>query len=227
MFQSARSFRRIPYGMPTDQLYPVDTAAARETMGIRPDEFVIAFGAMDVRNRRKGSKELVDALESISCKQNLRCLVFGSGKFDEVSDNLPSITTIGTVDDEQRLREIYSVADAFVLPSLEDNLPLTGLEAMACGTPVIAFDAGGIPDYVIPGITGMVVPTGDSRELSRAIAWASSHRSRMRAMGGRARSWVCDRFEAALEARRYRELYQEILAELPAESSVPRHGKAA
>lgn len=213
LLSNACSFQRIPYGIPTKKLYPVDAALARSMLRVDTDEFLIAFGAMNLANRRKGAAELIDALHAVAGTMKLRCLIFGSGTLDGSTERLPPTVNVGRIRDDHMRRLVYSAADAFVLPSTQDNLPLTGLESMACGTPIIGFDAGGIPDYVIPEKTGLLVETGNSKEMAAALRWAAANRSTMSAMGSRARSMVLGEFDSDVQAQRYIELYQNMIAE--------------
>jgi glycosyltransferase involved in cell wall biosynthesis len=137
--------------------------------------------------------------------------VFGSGSLSDETKKLPQMIEVGEVQDDRTRRLVYSAADVFVLPSTEDNLPLTGLEAMACGTPVIGFDAGGIPDYVIPDQTGMLAPNGDAIQLGRLLESVSQNPDRLPAMGDRARRLILDQFESDLEAQSYLQLYRRVL----------------
>ncbi|MCA9138450.1 MAG: glycosyltransferase, partial [Planctomycetales bacterium] len=211
MFSAARSFTRIPYGMPTESLYPVDTAFARETLGIATNAFLLGFGAMNLDSRRKGAAELLRALRSVGYDRNVKCLVFGAGNLATDSEDLPEMIHVGRVDDERTRRMVYSAADAFVLPSTEDNLPLTGLEAMACGTPVIGFDAGGIPDYVIPGETGLLAENGNSAQLGERLLFAATNPEQMKSMGAKARDLIVNQFEANGQALAYLDLYHKLL----------------
>lgn len=211
LLSDARSFTRIPYGMPTDKLRPIATRSAKAQLGIDADTFVIGFGAMDLGNRRKGAAELLTALEILGAHSNVQCLVFGSGRFADTKANLPPMINVGKVENDSMRRLVYSAADVFMLPSTEDNLPLTGLEAMACGTPVIGFDAGGIPDYVIPGQTGMLARNGDSAELAQRLKTAILNPTALGEMGDRSRRLILDQFESNLEAQRYMRLYRRVL----------------
>lgn len=212
LLADAKSFSLIPYGMPTDRLYPMEKRFAREALGIKPDGFTIGFGAMNLQNRRKGTRELIAALRSIGPNSGIRCLVFGSGSLGEEARDLPETIEVGHVSDDRTRRLVYSAADAFVLPSTEDNLPLTGLEAMACGTPVIGFAAGGIPDYVLPGKTGMLAENGNSDQLAQRLRTARANPSAMSEMGEKARQLIDREFYAELEAERYGHLYQRLLS---------------
>lgn len=211
LLSGARSFTRIPYGMPTDKLYPMDSRFAREALGIPSDGFIICFGAMNLGNRRKGTAELLSALGSVASRPDVRCLVFGSGSLSGKSGSLPETIEIGRVDDDRTRRLVYSAADVFVLPSTEDNLPLTGLEAMACGTPVIGFDAGGIPDYVIHGETGLLAENGNVNALAARLLSAASSPEAMQTMGSRARQMILDQFQADRQAKCYMDLYRRLL----------------
>jgi glycosyltransferase involved in cell wall biosynthesis len=82
---------------------------------------------------------------------------------------------------------------------------------MACGTPVIAFDAGGIPDFVLPEQTGLLAKTGDSAALSRQIQRLLDDPERADAMGIRARKLILEQFSSGLESARYLELYRKLL----------------
>lgn len=210
LLSGARSFTRIPYGMPTETLYPIDTRFAREALGIESDAFLFGFGAMNLDSRRKGAAELLQALRYVGSKSKVRCLVFGSGGLATDSADLPEMIHVGQVNDERTRRLVYSAADAFVLPSTEDNLPLTGLESMACGTPVIGFNAGGIPDYVIPGRTGMLAENGNAVQLGERMLSAAAAPERMKLMGVKARQLIVDQFEANRQARVYLDLYRSL-----------------
>ena len=108
---------------------------------------------------------------------------------------------------------IYSAADVFVCPSLADNLPNTILESIACGTPVVAFAAGGIPDLVRPGITGLLAKTGDASELREAILRLLDDRAKRSEMSVNCRRVAIEEYELTLQARRYRRLYENMLAD--------------
>ena len=93
----------------------------------------------------------------------------------------------GHLHDDLSLRALYSAADAFVLPSRQDNLPNTGLEAHACGTPVVAFNTGGLPDIVADRVNGALAEPFDPESLAAAIRWVLEDASRRPALGAAAR----------------------------------------
>jgi len=99
----------------------------------------------------------------------------------------------------------------FAIPSLQDNLPNTVLEAMACGTPVAGFAAGGVGEAVIDGQTGLLASTGDSIALAIALRRLLEDRPLARALGQEARRRVEKEYTVRLQALRYAALYQEML----------------
>ena len=112
---------------------------------------------------------------------------------------------------DERLREIYSAADVYVLPSLEDNLPNTMLEAMSCGTPVVAFGVGGVPEIMADGVTGRVVPAGDAHGLGAAIVDCLRHDGERARMGQGCRHVIETNHAMPVQAQRYLDLYRELL----------------
>lgn len=211
LLAGAKSFSHIPYGISANQYYPMDRREARARLGIDPDVMLFCFGAMDVKSRRKGAHQMMRALDQLSGLRGVEGLVFGSGELNEPRAGIPKIHQIGSLQGTLAQRTVYSAADAFVLPSLEDNLPLTGLEAMACGTPVVGFAAGGIPDYVIGEKTGLLAKTGDAEELGQQLRRLVTDRAMAHAMGRSARHMIESRFAADQEAKAYHSLYEELL----------------
>lgn len=104
-------------------------------------------------------------------------------------------------------------ADATLVASLEDNLPNTALESLACGTPVIGFASGGIPEVVQPGVTGMLASAGDSEGLQRAICDVLANPALAAKMSVGSRAIALRDFSLPVQAARYHELYQEALEE--------------
>ena len=188
----------------------MDRREARARLGLDPEATVVCFGAMDVKNIRKGSRHLVEAFSAIADLPNVVGLVFGGGELPESQDPLPTIHNTGPIEGTLQQRAVFSAADVFVLPSLEDNLPLTGLEAMACGTPIVGFDAGGIPDYVRVGETGLLATCGDSADLARQLRSALTNPMMLKDMSIAAREMIVSEFDSQHEASRYQHLYDSL-----------------
>lgn len=212
ILENAKSFRRIPYGMPVDRLFPVDREEARRHLGIEADQFVIAFGAMNLASLRKGAAELHAALKQLKSRRGISCLMFGAGTVDPNAFPLP-VHHAGFLSDDHQRRLAYSAADVFVLPSLEDNLPLTGMESMACGTPVIGFASGGIPDYVTRGETGWLASRGSESELASCLEEAINNTKQVREFGKNARRAISQSFRSDLEAKAYQSLYEQLIGD--------------
>lgn len=211
LLASAKSFRHVPYGISLGEYYPMDRRDARARLGIDPDTTLVCFGAMDVSARRKGGRHLVQALAHLADLPGVEGLVFGGGELPDSDGPMPRLHHVGPVRGLMMQRVVYSAADVFVLPSLEDNLPLTGLEAMACGTAVVGFDAGGIPDYVRPGKTGLLARTGDGDDLGMRLRELAADPDHAAQMGRRARQMIEHEYAAEYEAAAYETLYGELL----------------
>jgi glycosyltransferase involved in cell wall biosynthesis len=180
-------------------------------LGLDPDAFVFAFGAVDIENRRKGAALLLEALQQIADVPNVIGLVLGGGDLPEMSTPLPPLRSLGFVKEMERRIFIYSACDLFVLPSTEDNMPLTGLEALASGTPIVAFDAGGLPDFVRPNETGLLARVDDPVGLGNQIRYLADHRDEAEAMGKKAREVALSEYSDEREANDYVELYAALL----------------
>ena len=143
VFQDCR-IERITTGVDIDLFSPMAREAARERLGLPLDRKLILFGANNgVRNPKKGFSHLVDALSRLRALGNaedVELVIFGGA--DRPSIPLP-VHVMGSIHDETRKAALFSAVDVFATPSLEENLPNTVIEAMASGTPAVAFDVGG------------------------------------------------------------------------------------
>ncbi len=160
-----RSCWVIPNGFDVAHFRNRDRAAARVQLGIPSDRKVILFNALDVNNPRKGMQFLLPGLKRMH-EQNVLLLSVGggSGSFPE---GIP-VHDAGYITSMEQLALHYSAADLFVLPSMAENLPNTISESLLCGTPVVAFNVGGIPVQVHAG-NGMLVEQHTSAALEAAI----------------------------------------------------------
>jgi glycosyltransferase involved in cell wall biosynthesis len=199
----------IPYGIDLDDFAPRDRAAARDVLGIPQDVHVILFLAEMVDNRRKGFLLLEEALRGCARLVDRLWLL-------SVGHNPPQLKAdirgshLNYVENDRFLSLAYSAADLFVIPSLQDNLPNTVLEAMACGTPVIGFDVGGIRDMVRSGLTGALVEPGDVEGLRDAMGALLKNPATCHRMSQQAREIALTDYPLLAQARRYEELYHEL-----------------
>ena len=200
--------KHIPSGLDADEFYPIDRLTAKRALGIDPARQIVGFVADALPDSRKGIAELRAALKSMA--GHSAPLLLAVGQSDTV-DSPDSEIHLGRMGGSQLLRVFYSACDLFVCPSLQDNLPNTILEAMACGAPVVAFDTGGIPDMVRAGKSGVVVPYGDVQQLSTAMTELLADASSLKELGRSARQLVIEEYNLEKLAARYAELYESLL----------------
>lgn len=200
----------IPYGLDTDDFAPRDRNAAREALGIPRDARVVLFVAQVLNNRRKGFDLLVDALRDLQEIPDLFLVSLGTGR--PALNGLIPHRHLGVVTQDRLLSLVYSAADVFVIPSIQDNLPATVLESLACGTPVLGFDAGGVPEMVRPRETGALARTGDVRALRSALVELLKNEELIREMAVTCRQLAVDEYALDVQARRYETLYHEMLS---------------
>lgn len=203
----------IPYGLPTDVFKPYPQAQIRESLQVPKDAFVILFGADSVANARKGFVHLLRALEHLkvlAANDQIALATFGHHAQAAVQHLGFPTFAFDYVDKESELALVYSMADATVIPSLEDNLPNVVLESLACGTPVVGFDVGGIPDMVGHQVNGWLAPVGDDKGLAEGMGWVMGRKKAGSRIRMKCRETALSRYNLPLQARRYRELYQSL-----------------
>lgn len=210
----------IPNGVNTESFAPQGIRFARDRLGLPREARIVLFVADDVTNRRKGFSLLAEALTGLNDVANLFLLSTGRGT-PTFSLQIPHrhLGHLGT----DQLSLAYSAADVYAIPSRQDNQPNTVLEAMACGTPVVGFNVGGIPDMVRQGITGILAPAEDADGLRNAILEVLRCPEKRSEMAANCRRIVMDQYRLEDEIRRYAQVYETALNELaPRPLSTPK-----
>ena len=200
----------IPNGLDTDDFAPRDRGFCRDLWSIPRNAKVVLFAAESVANARKGFAQLVEALSGISRIENLLLVSVGGGK-TELPPGLP-LRGLGKVTNDRMLSTIYSAADLFVIPSLQESFGQTVIESLASGTPVVGFASGGIPDMVRAGETGWLAPTGDTKALRSAIEEALRDDDRRKAMSPTCRRIAVEEYSLDVQANAYVRLYETLIA---------------
>jgi len=211
---------QIPNGVDTDMFCPLDSRECRSRFGIPPRKKVLMFSAMtmDVSKSsglRKGGDLLMKALQTLpeAVKSDTVLLLMGDkGKGIAKSVGIETFD-LGYVSDDDLKAAAYSAADLFVYPTRADNMPLGLLESMACGTPMVSFKVGGVPDLVRPGITGYLAEPENTEDLSRGIVQLLEDRSLRKQMGRRCREIALKEYSLDRYIRRHVDLYRHILHE--------------
>ena len=200
----------IPYGLDVEEVFvPRDQAPIRDVLGIPRSARVVLFLAEAIDSRRKGFALLTEALHRCAAKvPDLFLLSVGSNA-PRVDISVPWLH-LGSVDNDRFISFVYNAADVFAICSVQDNLPNTVLEALACGVPVVATDVGGIPDMVRPGTTGFTVPPGDAEALASAISGLLNDPELGKEMSAACRRIAVEEYPIGLQARRYAALYREL-----------------
>lgn len=205
----------VPYPIDLNRWQPIDQALARQLLGVPQDCPLLLFGAMGGGNDpRKGIDLLFAALDHLRHEpslQSLQLVVFGQLAPQSPPQLGFPVHYIGHLHDDLSLRTLYSASDAFVIPSRQDNLPNTGLEAHACGTPVVAFNTGGLPDIVADRVTGALAEPFESASLAEAIRWVLEDSPLCRALGAAARERAERLWAPSRVAGQYAEVYERAM----------------
>ena len=204
----------IPYGLDLEVFQPRDRRVAREVLGIPAETRVLLFIAAGIHEPRKGFTLLSRALDGIESHSKILLLCVGPG----APADFPRCpcTHIDGVTNDRFLSFIYSAADVLVAPALADNLPNTILESIACGTPVVAFAAGGVQDAVRPGVTGLLATPGDAVELRHALLDLLDNDVKREELSRKCRQVAVAEYDLGVQAHRYLKLYEKLW---PAESA--------
>ena len=211
-----QSISSIPNAIDTRIYSPQNKTEARQKAGLPTEGRIILFVSQRVTDERKGIGYFIEAIAKIvtlypALKDNTTVAILG-GHADEVAGRLAMPAhALGYVSNEQAIVNIYNAADVFVTPSLEDNLPNTIMEALACGVPCVGFRVGGIPEMIDHQKNGYVAALRDSNDLANGIGWILCEADG-EALHHHAVRKVMQNYSQASVALHYTEIYQQAIA---------------
>lgn len=210
----------IPNTIEIDVFKPYVKAEAKKMLKIPSNHFVIMSGFMPSKNdKHKGTQYLIEALNELASrpeipKNEIELVIFGNKDTKDMPEFPFKTTFLGTINKDDHLAKSYAAADVFVLPSLEDNLPNTVMESLACATPVVAFKTGGIPDMVKHLKNGYLADYQSATDLADGIEWLFLHEDR-ESIQKEARRTILNQFSPTVVATKHEELYQTLINALP------------
>ena len=205
----------IPNGIDTEIYKPGNKEAARAAYNLPQDKHLILFSAFSATiDKRKGNQFLVLALEKMSQAgwgSKTELVIIGASRPENPPDMGMKVHYMGHMHDEISQVLLYSAANVVVAPSMQENLSNTVMESLACGTPVVAFDIGGMPDMIEHQINGYLATPFEPNDLADGMMWVLENESRRETLSQRARQSVEGRYALKTVAKDYLALYQSIL----------------
>jgi glycosyltransferase involved in cell wall biosynthesis len=212
---SDRKIEIIPTGLNTRVYRPIDAEIGRKSFDLPADKHLILFGAQEVEASWKGFGLLRRALALLNNKEgydDVNLVVFGSSRPADPPDFAFETHYTGYVHDDATLASLYAACDVMVVPSKIEAFGQTVTESMACGTPVVGFDATGPRDTIEHGVTGYLAEPYDADDLAEGIGWVLDDPELRSMMGKQARARAVEQYDIETVALQYHALYENILA---------------
>lgn len=201
----------IPNGIDLAVYRPVPQAQARSLLGLPDGPLILFAAAGGLGSPLKGGVSLLQSLRQLHAGGLEFTLVImgGTSGIQMPVEDFP-VCSLGVIRDDLCKALVYAAADVLVHSAEQDNLPNTIVESLACGTPVVAYKVGGVPDMIEHGVNGLLVASEQEHGLSDALAdcLVTRHQGAMRAA---ARRKAESEYDLVAISRRYRELYRACL----------------
>ena len=199
----------IPNGLDLDSYHSANPVVACRELGINTQDPILMVAAQKISDRRKGWNILVEALKRVR-RRPLTLIVLGEGDPDFQIEGI-NLRRLGYINDEQTKVHAYSASDIFVHPALEDNLPNVIMEAIACGTPVVAFNAGGMAEMFHPDKTGWLADSLSPEALASTLDKACNDLKHGKNMRNACRVQAEEEYDQALQAKRYSRIFRSLI----------------
>ena len=211
---SGHSVTSIPNPINTNLFKPRNKQEAREKCLLPQDKKLMLFGSVKITDKRKGIDYLIESCKLLAdrhpeLREQLGVVAFGN-QSQQLESLLPfKVYPQNFVNNEHRLVDIYNAVDIFVTPSLEENLPNTIMEAMACGIPCVGFNVGGIPEMIDHLHNGYVAQYKSAEDFANGIYWILNEPDYAELSEQACRKAVTHYSESII-AKRYIDLYNKV-----------------
>ena len=204
----------IPNPINTGLFKPQNALVARSRMGLPTDKKLILFGSVNVTDKRKGIDYFIESCKLLAemhpeLKEELGVVVYGKNS-EQLKPLIPfQVFPLDFISNEKDLVNIYNAVDLYVTPSLEENLPTTIMEAMACGVPCVGFNVGGIPEMIDHLHNGYVAEYKSAEDLANGVIWTLNE-SEYRTLSEEACRKAASNYSESTIAKKYIDIYNKI-----------------
>ena len=203
----------IPHGLDLETYRPIERTLARKILNLPQDKTLIHFGSGSTGDPNKGFHFLIAALQNlhqIGWRDDIELVVFGSAQPEHVPEIGFRTHYLGRFHDDVALALLYSAADVLIVPSKQESFGQTASEALACGTPVIAFATTGLNDIVTHQCDGYLAKPFEIKDLTQGIIWVLEDQERLRKLGIYAREKAQQNFSLTTQVKRHLSLYNTL-----------------
>ena len=207
----------IPYSVDTIIFKPINRTMARKILNLPARKLLILFVVSPGASiERKGINSFIESLLIAEnnfpwVSKNLEVIILGASHSEKIH-NIPFKTHfLGTMHDDFAINLCYNSADLYALTSLSDNLPNTVIESLSCGTPVVGFNVGGVPDMIQHKKNGYIASYGSAEDITRGIKWVLEDKKRLKKLSEKARENVLKNYTYEIIGKKYLDLYESLL----------------
>lgn len=215
-----KNIQVIPNGIDINIFQPINKDKARRILDLPVSKKFILFGTVcATTQKRKGFQFLQPALKNLKeisekrLSDKIEILIFGSAKPKNPPDFGFPTHYLGNINDQSKLVAVYAASDVMVIPSIQDNLPNTIMEAISCGTPCVAFNVGGISDMIEHKKNGFLAAPEQERELARGVNFILADEIRWKELSANARSKTIAEFSLPEIAKKHTALYNKVYSQ--------------
>lgn len=205
----------IPNPIDLELFKPLNKKFAREILGLPQDKLLILSVALNINSDlRKGFTYFLKSLRDISSEdiaKEIELVIVGASRPRSLPLHDYPMHFLGFLHDQISMALVYSAADLFAAPSVQDNLPNTIIESLACGTPCVAFEIGGMPDMISHKINGYLANPFESEDLAEGILWSLNSSNRLHELSYNSRNQAIRDFDSGKIAKRYIDIYNRLL----------------
>lgn len=204
----------IPNGVDTEKFKPFDKLLARNVFKLNPHSKIILFGGISAKSDfNKGFDLMCESLMILKQKnEKFELVIFGNS--DTVQSEIEGFksTFIGYLHDDESLALLYSAADLVLVPSRQESFSQVSLEAISCGTPIVAFDYSGPKDIIQHMVNGYLAIPYDTKDFAEGISWLLSDLTNVDQISKNARESAVLNFSLELVAAKHIEVYNSLLS---------------
>ena len=201
----------------TDLFIPADMLSVRRELNLPSDPFIILCGGFGItKDPNKGFNDLISALHLLKEKHHIpddkiSIVVFGNALDSELKGSAYPVYNAGLIQDDTKLAKYYAAADVFVCTSMQETGPTTILESMSCGTPVISYNVGIVPEIVKNDENGFLCSKSEPEEMANGIlSFFNMEKEKRSQFGISARNMIASNCSFEITGRKYLELFLKI-----------------